>query len=101
MRVYSLANPDYRKNVDLREYEKYIREAVLNTNANLQVVVDKSSYAIPDTVTIGEAIKIGRAIAKSPLGQYCMERPVLFIGAKVSYDDIFADMGEEENADGI
>lgn len=65
--------------------------AVKNTNPSLEVVVDEHSYAIPDTVTTGEVIKIGRAIAKSPLGKYCLERPVLFVGARVTCEDIFMD----------
>ncbi len=91
MRVYSLANPAYRNTVNLRDFEKDIRKAVKNTNPDLDVVVDEHSYAIPDTVTTGEVIKIGRAIAKSPLGQYCLERPVLFVGARVVYEDVFMD----------
>lgn len=97
MRVYSLANPDYRKSVDLTEFENYIQKAVKDTNPNLQVVVDKNSYAIPDTVTTGEIIKIGRAIAKSPLRKYCMERPVLFVGVESAYDDVFADVEIDED----
>ncbi len=97
MRVYSLANPDYKKTVDLRRFEDYIRKAVKDTNPDLQVVVDKNSYAIPDTATTGEIIKIGRAIAKSPLRKYCMERPALFVGAECTYDDVFADVGIDED----
>ena len=91
MRVYSLANPEYRRTVNLQNFEKDIRKAVKNTNPDLEVVVDEHSYAIPDTVTTGEIIKIGRAIAKSSLGKYCLERPVLFVGAKVTCEDIFID----------
>lgn len=100
MRVYSLANPEYRRTVNLRNFERNIRKAVKDTNPDLEVVVDEHSYAIPDTVTTGEVIRIGRAIAKSPLGKYCMERPVLFVGAKVTCEDIFMDEDvetEDEN----
>ena len=98
MRVYSLANPEYRNTVNLLDFERHIKKAVKNTNPDLEVVVDEHSYAIPDTVTTGEVIKIGRAIAKSPLGKYCLERPVLFIGARVLGEDIFMDeeMGLED-----
>lgn len=95
MRVYSLANPEYRRTVNLQDFEKDIRRAVKNTNPGLEVVVDEHSYAIPDTVTTGEVIKIGRAIAKSPLGKYCLERPVLFVGARVTCEDIFMDEAME------
>lgn len=92
MRVYSLANPEYRRTVNLQDFENDIRRAVKNTNSDLGVVViEEHSYVIPDTVTTGEVIKIGRAIAKSPLGKYCLERPVLFVGAKVVCEDIFMD----------
>ena len=95
MRVYSLANPEYRRAVNLQDFEKDIRRAVKNTNPSLEVVVDEHSYAIPDTVTTGEVIKIGRGIAKSPLGKYCLERPVLFVGARVTCEDIFMDEAVE------
>ncbi len=45
----------------------------------------------------GEIIRIGRAIAKSPLRKYCMERPVLFVGVESTYDDVFADVEIDED----
>lgn len=54
MRVYSLANPEYRKTVNLRDFEKDIRRAVKNTNPDLEVVVDEHSYAMTAQAAINE-----------------------------------------------
>ncbi len=53
-------------------------------------VVDTSYRKLETVCNYLEVIKIqNNVIAKSPLGKYCLERPVLFVGAKVTCEDIF------------
>lgn len=80
MRVYKLANPSSRKHVDLRDYQQLITTIVLQEAPNVVVVVEHDYYTIEGNFSKGQAIRVGRNIAKSPLGEFCILRPTLFVG---------------------
>ena len=80
MREYSLQDSEYRKTVDLRDYETIIVESVHEVSAAAIVNVYKDRYTITPDLTKGQLIKIGRLIANTTLGQYCLIRPILFKG---------------------
>ena len=80
MREYSLQDPGYRKKVDLRNYKKLIEDSVLAIAPTAVVTVYKDKYTITPDLPKGDLIKIGRLIAHTDLGQYCMIRPILFKG---------------------
>ena len=80
MRTYSLAHPTFRKIIDLRNYATLIDTTVSGIHPGAQVQVNKDNYVILTPITKGEAIKIGRALAHSILGQFCLSRPILFVG---------------------
>lgn len=78
MRKYSLASPEAKKQVDLRDYSAEICEAVHQVLPMAKVVVEKDCYYIHGTLEHGEAIKIGRLICQSDLKKYCVQVPKLF-----------------------
>ena len=80
MREYSLQDPEYRKTVDLRNYKTIIEDSVHQVSSDAIVTVFKDRYTITPDLTKGQLIKIGRLIAHTNLGQYCMIRPILFKG---------------------
>lgn len=85
MRRYSLTSGDARRTVDLRDYADVITKAITTvmTGKDVTVVVEKDCYIVSPTPSRGESIRIGRAICKSTLCQYCVQRPVLFSGEDV------------------
>lgn len=87
MRLYRLASSQNRKVIDLRNYETIIVTIVTSVVPLADVVVSESEYIILTDITKGEAIKIGRALAHSELGQFCISRPILFIGEEIENED--------------
>ena len=85
MRRYSLTSGDARRTVDLRDYADVITKAITTvmTGKDVTVVVKQDCYIVSPTPSRGESIRIGRAICKSTLCQYCVQRPVLFSGEDV------------------
>ena len=91
MRKYTLASPDARVSVDLREYDDVIIAAVMDVMnvEDVEVVVRQDCYYVSPTPGKGDAIRIGRLICKSALGNYCVKIPKLFLSVEM----------EEENND--
>ena len=86
MREYSLQDPEYRKTVDLRNYKTIIEDSAHQVASDAIVTVFKDRYTITPDLTKGQLIKIGRLIAHTNLGQYCMIRPILFKGEVINTD---------------
>ena len=80
MREYSLQDPEYRKTVDLRNYKTIIEDSIHQVAPAAVVTVYKDRYTITPDLSKGQLIMIGRLIAHTKLGQYCMIRPILFKG---------------------
>ena len=78
MRKYTLASVEDRAQVDLRNYEAVITEAVHAFIPKASVRVERDCYYVSPTPTQGEAIKIGRQICQSDLKHYCVQIPKLF-----------------------
>lgn len=83
MTKYRFANTEERHLVDLRKYKTLITDTVQKVHPGAKVKVEADGYLLPHTVSRGEIIKIGRMLAKSELGKYCLNRPVLFIGSHI------------------
>lgn len=86
-RTYKLANLEYRKEIDLRKYSALIIESVQKVVPNAKVTVNENDYIVHDDITSGDARKIGKILARSKLGKYCLQRPVLF--ESTDYRDTF------------
>ena len=87
MRRYALASPDHKQNVDLRDYEEVIVEAVkaaMKDVDDVSVVVCERYYEVSPSPSRGAAIAIGRAICKSGLGKCCAQIPKLFSSIEVT-----------------
>jgi hypothetical protein len=84
MRRYYLASVEKRGNVDLREYEEEITEAVHQIMPYAQVVVEKDCYTVHPTPARGDAIRIGRLLSsRDVMGKYCIRIPKLFCSEEV------------------
>lgn len=89
MRRYTLASPEHKQNVDLRDYEDVIVAAVMAAMKdveNVSVVVEARFYEVTPSPSRGQAIAVGRAICKSGLGKCCVQIPKLFSSSEVSVD---------------
>lgn len=87
MRRYTLASAEHKQNVDLRDYEEIIVEAVKTAMKDVEdvsVVVCERYYEVSPSPGRGAAIAIGRAICKSSLGKCCVQIPKLFSSVEVS-----------------
>ena len=89
MRRYTLASPESRKNVDLRDYKEVIEKAVHGVMPQADIWVEKDAYYVHPTPSQGDAIKIGRRICKSAICEHCVFIPKLFSSDEVkeSADD--------------
>ena len=89
MRKYFLASLEHKQNVDLRDYEEVIVEAVMAAMKDVEdvsVVVHERCYEVSPSPSRGAAIAIGRSICKSGLGKCCVQIPKLFSSVEVSDD---------------
>ena len=87
MRIYRLANVQKRKEIDLRDYEDLIISIITKVIPDADVVVGIEEYTIMSDITKGQAIKIGRALAHSKLGVFCISRPILFVGEQLNIEE--------------
>lgn len=78
MRKYTLASSVAKTQVDLTAYTEVITEAVHEVLPKASVIVEKDCYYVSPAPSKGDAIRIGRAICKSALAQYCVQIPKLF-----------------------
>lgn len=76
IRTYKLLNPEFRKSIDLRQYERMIVDAVTSIIPGVKVDVNESSYTVYG-INRGEAIRIGR-ILSHVFGYAAMFRMSLF-----------------------
>ena len=89
MRRYALASLEHKQNVDLRDYEDVIVEAVMTAMKsveNVSVVVYERYYEVSPSPSRGEAIAAGRAICKSGLGNCCVHIPKLFSSVEILFN---------------
>ena len=84
MRKYTLASPDAKNKVDLRDYADVITEAVLKVSPDAVVKVERNFYTVDPPLTQSQAIKAGRQICQSNLKRYCIQMPKLFTSIPVS-----------------
>lgn len=95
MRRYALASLEHKQNVDLRDYEDVIVEAVMTAMKDVEgvsVVVCERYYEVSPSPSRGQAIAVGRAICKSGLGKCCVQIPKLFLSV-----ELLSDNKEEKN----
>ena len=83
MRKYYLASKDAKDNVDLREYQQVIEDAVHEVLPLASVQVAADHYIVTPTPKQGDAVKIGRAICKSALKKHCIQIPKLFTSIEI------------------
>ena len=86
MRRYTLASMEHKQDVDLREYEDVITEAVaaaMKDVDDVSVVVYEHYYEVSPSPSRGVAIAIGRMICKSGLGKFCVQIPKLFSSVEI------------------
>ena len=89
MRKYSLASPEAKNQVDLRDYADEICAAVHQVLPMAKVEIEKDCYYIHGTLEHGEAIKIGRLICQSDLKKYCVQVPKLF--SSIELEEVVTD----------
>lgn len=80
MRIYELANTSLRRRVNLLDYKTIIEQVINEEAPAVEVTVKPNCYILDKDITKGQAIRIGRKIAHSKLGQYCLLRSILFVG---------------------
>ena len=83
MRKYTLASPESRSTVDLRDYKKIIETAVHEIMPAAKVIVESDCYYVSPAPKRGDAVKIGRLICKSNLNRHCIQLPKLFTSIPV------------------
>ena len=83
MRKYMLASASEREDVDLRDYEDIITEAVHEFLPEANVRVENSHYCVDPSPERGIAVKIGRKICQSELKQYCITIFKLFSSIEI------------------
>ncbi len=83
MRRYTLASPESRATVDLRNYRAIIESAVHEIMPTAKVIVESDCYYVSPAPKRGDAVKIGRAICKSNLNRHCIQLPKLFTSIPV------------------
>ena len=86
MRKYMLASKDAKDDVDLREYQQIIQDAVHEVLPHATVQVEATYYTVSPTPKQGDAVRIGRAICRSTLKKYCVQIPKLFSSIEVKED---------------
>ena len=82
MKRYRFASTQFMKETDLRDYEDIILKAAREVIPEGKVKVYKHYYTV-DRITRGQAIAMGRLLARTKLWAYHMDAPKLFIGEKL------------------
>lgn len=83
MRKYTLASHVARDAVDLQCYREAIEAAVHEVMPEAEVTVCQGYYTVTPSPERGDAIRIGKKVSKTVLGQYCIQIPKLFCGEEV------------------
>ena len=95
MRRYTLASPDARLAVDLRDYAAIIEEAVHAVMPTAKVQVEHDCYYVAPTPTQGDAVRIGRQICRSTLNKHCVKIPKLF--SSIEVDEVKEETNDRES----
>ena len=72
MRKYVLADNSKRGQVNLCDYKDIIVAAVQEFAPGSTVTVEKDYYMVKEPLTHSQAVRIGRRICESKLGNYCI-----------------------------
>ncbi len=84
MREFYFTDLMCRNEINLEDYKSTIQLAVQTVLEDLEdadIIVEEKRFVILDQNILNEdARAIGRLLARSPLGDYCIDRPVLFVG---------------------
>lgn len=83
VRKYMLASLSEREDVDLRDYDDVIIDAVHKFMPEATVRVETNCYYVDPTPSRGTAVKIGRKICQSELKQYCITIFKLFSSIEI------------------
>ena len=83
MRKYMLASASEREDVDLRDYEDIIMDAVHEFMPGATVKIETSCYYVDPTPNRGTAVKIGRKICQSNLKKSCITIYKLFSSVEI------------------
>lgn len=73
---YMLAKASIRNIVNLEDYQKIIKHALVAVNPEVEVTVQKDCYLVYGNLMRGQAIKAGKLIGKSSLGRYAVKYPI-------------------------
>ena len=95
MRRYTLASPDARLTVDLRDYAAVIEEAVHDILPAAIVRVEQDCYYVDPTPERGVAVRIGRQICKSALNKHCIKIPKLF--SSIEMDEVKEELNDRKS----
>lgn len=82
MKRYRFASTTAAREVDLRDYEDIILEAANEVIPNRKIKVGRRDFKV-EYITRGEAIALGRLLAKTKLWKYHIDAPKLFIGEEM------------------
>ena len=82
-RKFELASEDTRAYVDLRDYERIIRETVERVIPGATVVIRRNCFII-DALTQGQSRSLGRELSKTDLVKYQKTVCRLFAGSETT-----------------
>lgn len=82
LREYRLVNKAIE--VDLTDYEDIIKKTIATIVPDAAVTVLPDKYIIDSELSQKDTVKIGRALARTVLGQFCAAKYVLFKGKKIN-----------------
>lgn len=81
MREFYFADAMCRNEIDLKEFEAVIQLAVQTVLDDARIIVEEKRFIILDNGLADiEARMIGKLLAGTQLGSYCINRPILFVG---------------------
>ena len=83
MRKYMLASLSEREDVDLRDYDDVITDAVHEFMPEALVKIEPNCYYVDPTPDRGTAVKIGRKICQSTLKKSCITIYKLFSSVEI------------------
>lgn len=85
MKEYKLINKNVE--VNLADYENIIKNAIVKIVPDAEVTVLPDRYIIHTEISQSNAVSIGRALARTELGNFCDVKYVLFKGKKINEGD--------------
>jgi hypothetical protein len=82
VREYSLINKSI--DVDLTTYEDIIKNVVAEVVPDAEVIVSSDKYTVNYELTRSQVVEIGRALARTKLGEFSAVKYVLFKGKEIN-----------------